>query len=124
MKLAGKVSMALTNQARAPRWSAPRSESWPWAVVGVLTATVILVLAIGGGRATRSATTTRGSGVSIIDRREVAPFTTVELAGANTVVIHVGTPLSVAVLDYGRTIAEGVPDVVLSDANVLSAYLR
>ena len=27
------------------------------------------------------------------------------------------------VLDYGRTIAEGVPDVVLSDANVLSAYL-
>ncbi len=27
------------------------------------------------------------------------------------------------VLDYGRTIAEGVPDVVLSDAYVLSAYL-
>jgi len=27
------------------------------------------------------------------------------------------------VLDYGRTIAEGTPDVVLSDPNVLSAYL-
>jgi branched-chain amino acid transport system ATP-binding protein len=27
------------------------------------------------------------------------------------------------VLDYGRTIAEGAPDVVLTDPNVLSAYL-
>lgn len=27
------------------------------------------------------------------------------------------------VLDYGRTIAEGTPEVVLADANVLSAYL-
>lgn len=27
------------------------------------------------------------------------------------------------VLDYGRTIAEGVPDLVLSDPNVLAAYL-
>jgi branched-chain amino acid transport system ATP-binding protein len=29
----------------------------------------------------------------------------------------------VHVLDYGRTIAEGVPDAVLSDPNVLAAYL-
>jgi branched-chain amino acid transport system ATP-binding protein len=27
------------------------------------------------------------------------------------------------VLDYGRTIAEGAPNVVLADPNVLSAYL-
>jgi len=27
------------------------------------------------------------------------------------------------VLDYGRTIAEGVPEAVLSDQNVLAAYL-
>ena len=88
--------MALTNQAGARRWSAPLRSAWPWAVVGALVAILILVLAIGGG-ATRSASTTRGSGVSVIDRREVAPFTSVELAGANTVVIHVGAPLSVAV---------------------------
>ena len=89
--------MALTNQAGARRWSAPRRSAWPWAVVGALIAIVMLVLAIGGDRATRSASTTRGSGVSVIDRREVAAFTSVELAGANTVVIHVGAPLSVAV---------------------------
>ena len=89
--------MALTNQAGARRWSAPPRSAWPLAVVGVLIATVILVVAIGGGRETRSASRTRGSGVSVIDRREVAPFTGVELAGANTVVIHVGAPQSVAV---------------------------
>ncbi len=27
------------------------------------------------------------------------------------------------VLDYGRTIAEGVPDSVLNDPNVMAAYL-
>jgi branched-chain amino acid transport system ATP-binding protein len=27
------------------------------------------------------------------------------------------------VLDYGRTIAEGIPEAVLSDQNVLAAYL-
>src|SRR5262249_28531692 len=27
------------------------------------------------------------------------------------------------VLDYGRTIAEGLPDIVLSDPNVMAAYL-
>ena len=89
--------MALTNQAGARRWSAPPRSAWPWAVVGALVAILILVFAIGGGRATRSASTTRGSGVSVIDRREVAPFTSVALAGGNTVVIRVGAPLSVAV---------------------------
>jgi hypothetical protein len=33
----------------------------------------------------------------VTEHREVAPFAAVELAGANTVVIHVGEPLSVAV---------------------------
>jgi branched-chain amino acid transport system ATP-binding protein len=27
------------------------------------------------------------------------------------------------VLDYGRTIAEGIPEAVLTDRNVLAAYL-
>ena len=87
--------MAVTDHAGARRWSPPLRSAWLLAVVGALIATVILVLAI-SGRETRSASST-GSGVSVIDRREVAPFTSVELAGANTVVIHVGEPLSVAV---------------------------
>jgi hypothetical protein len=38
-----------------------------------------------------------GSGVSVTDGRDVAPFTSVELAGANTLVINVGEPRSVVV---------------------------
>ena len=66
-------------------------------MVGVLVAVVIGVRAIAGGRETPPASSTSGSGVSVTEHREVASFTSVELAGANTVVIHVGAPLSVAV---------------------------
>jgi hypothetical protein len=67
------------------------------ALVGVLVAVVIGVRAMAGSDGTPSASSTRGSGVSVTDRREVAPFTSVELAGANTVVINVGSPSSVVV---------------------------
>jgi len=63
----------------------------------VLVAAVIVVIATAGPPEATSAALTRGSGVSVADRREVASFTSVELAGANTVMIHVGAPLSVAV---------------------------
>jgi len=39
----------------------------------------------------------RGSGVAAVQTRPVSPFTGVELAGANNVVVHVGGPQSVVV---------------------------
>jgi Putative auto-transporter adhesin, head GIN domain len=45
-----------------------------------------------------SSSLSRGSGVSVTDQREVAPFTGVELAGDNTVEIQVAGPQSVAVV--------------------------
>jgi hypothetical protein len=92
--------MALTHQRGVRRRFAPGSRIWPLAVAGALAvavAAVIVVLATAGARERPSTLSTGGSGVSVSDHREVAPFTEVELAGANTVVIHVGAPLSVAV---------------------------
>jgi hypothetical protein len=88
--------MALTSQPGVG-WSARGPSAWLLVVVGVLVAAVIVVLATAGLRETPSASSTRGSGVSVTDDREVAPFSSIELAGANTVVIHVGAPLSLAV---------------------------
>ena len=89
--------MTLTHQPGVRRSFAPGPSAWPLAVVGVLVVAVIVVIATAGSREAPSASSTDGSGVSVTDHREVAPFATVELAGANTVVIHVGAPLSVAV---------------------------
>jgi len=92
--------MTLTHQPHVRRRSAAGSSAWPLAVAGVLVVAVmavIVVIATVGARDGPSASSTGGSGVSVTDRREVAPFTEVELAGANTVVIHVGMPQSVAV---------------------------
>ena len=89
--------MTLTHQPGARRSFAPGPSAWPLVVVGVLVVAVIVVIATAGSRETPSATSMDGSGVSVTDHREVAPFATVELAGANTVVIHVGAPQSVAV---------------------------
>lgn len=44
-----------------------------------------------------STATTQGSGVPVMQTREVAAFTSVELAGSNNVVVHVGAPQSVVV---------------------------
>jgi hypothetical protein len=92
--------MALTHQPDAHRRFAPASNVWALAVGGALVAVVvavIVVIATVGDREGPSVSSTDGSGVSVTDHREVAWFTRVELAGANTVVVHVGVPLSVAV---------------------------
>ena len=92
--------MALTHQPDVRRRFAPGPSAWPLAVVGVLVVAVVAVvvaIATAGPRGAPSASSTRGSGVSVTDYREVAPFARVELAGATTLVIHVGAPQSVAV---------------------------
>jgi hypothetical protein len=58
---------------------------------------VAVALVVAGCDAPPSTSSNRGSGVSVTERRTVAPFTDVELAGSNTVVIHVGHPQSVEV---------------------------
>ena len=73
------------------------SGRWPSPACSSCRRAVIVVIATAGRREGPSASSTDGSGVSVTDHREVAPFARVELAGANTVVIHVGAPLSVAV---------------------------
>jgi Putative auto-transporter adhesin, head GIN domain len=95
--------VTLTQGAGVRRPATPHRSRWRLVLVtgvvaalGVLVAVVIGVRAIDGGRATPAAST-RGSGALVAENREVAPFTSVELAGANTVVIRVGAPLSVTV---------------------------
>ena len=89
--------MALAQQPGVRRWHAPGPSTWLAIVAGVLAVVVIVAITTGVFRVQQPASSTDGSGVSVTDHREVAPFTSVELAGANTVVIHVGAPLSVAV---------------------------
>ncbi len=89
--------MALTSQPGVRRWSARGRSTWLLVVLGVLVAAVVVVLATVGSREAPPASSTRGSGVSVTEQRKVAPFSNVELAGDNTVVIHVGAPRSVAV---------------------------
>jgi hypothetical protein len=71
---------------------------WLIAAAAVVAVAAMVVIATVGSREAPSSSSTRGSGLSATDRREVAPFTSVQLAGANTVVIHVGVPLSVGVI--------------------------
>jgi hypothetical protein len=65
-----------------------------------------------------SAPSSRGSGISAIDAREVAPFTAVELAGSNTVVIHVGDSQSVAVAGDDNLVGR-ITTVVRNDRLVI-----
>jgi len=67
------------------------------ATVGWLLGVALVVMATACRDHTPDSSSTRGSGASVTDHRDVAPFTTVELAGANTVVVHVGAPQSVEV---------------------------
>ena len=66
------------------------------AAVGVILG-VLVVLATACRDQPSLSSSTHGSGVSVTDVRHVAPFTRVELAGANTVDVHVGAPQSVEV---------------------------
>jgi hypothetical protein len=88
--------MSLTHQPGARRWLAPPRKAWPVAVA-VLVVVVVGVIAGAALRGPLSTASTEGSGISVTDHREVASFATVELAGSNTVVIHVGAPRAVAV---------------------------
>jgi Putative auto-transporter adhesin, head GIN domain len=89
--------MTLIQQPGVRRRFAPGRDAWLLVLAGVLIVAVIVAIAITGRVEAPSGSSTDGSGVSVTDHREVGPFARVELAGANTVVIHVGSPLSVAV---------------------------
>lgn len=73
----------------------------PWlrlglvAIVGVVA--VASILALVDLTVRNDGDSTRGSGVAATDYRELAPFATVELAGANVVTVLVGPAQSVAV---------------------------
>ena len=89
--------MTLTHPPGVRRWLAPVPIRWLVAVAVTAIAVFIVVVSTAGCREAPTGSPTGGSGVSMTDHREVPPFNGVELAGANTVVIHVGAPLSVAV---------------------------
>jgi hypothetical protein len=89
--------MTLTHQPDARRRLAPGPSVWLLAVAGVLVVAVMVAIALGRPGEVPSSSSTRGSGVSVTDHRDLGPFASVELTGANTVVIHVGAPRSVAV---------------------------
>jgi len=90
--------MALTHEPRVRRpWSVSRPSAWSLVVAGVLVGATIGVIATASLRDAPSTTSISGSGVSVTDGREVAAFAGVELAGSNTIVVHVGGPRSVAV---------------------------
>jgi len=86
--------MAPTRQRAVRQPSTRRTSARRSAVTGALVATLV-VLAAGCGSEPQAST--EGSGVSASDPREVASFTSVQLAGANTVTIHIGEPHSVIV---------------------------
>lgn len=88
--------MSVTQQPLGRRWRASTTNLWLLAVIGVLAAALVVVVASNGDE-TSGSSTTRGSGHSVTVQRAVAPFTAVELAGANLVVVEAGTTQSVAV---------------------------
>jgi len=88
----------MTTHQPAVRQSHARGPSaWLLAAAIVLVGAGLIVLANAVRHEAPLHSSTRGSGNAVTDRREVAPFTTLELAGANTVAIRVGGPQTVAV---------------------------
>jgi hypothetical protein len=87
--------MALSHEPGVRRSYVP---AWLLVVAGGLAVVVALMLVTDGRDEGPSTSSRRGSGVSATDLRDVVPFTGVELAGSNTVAIHVGEPQSVAVV--------------------------
>jgi hypothetical protein len=73
----------------------------PWLRIGLVTVVGVIAVAaivVFVDLAMRSdGDSTRGSGVTATEYRELAPFETVELGGANTVTVRVGPAQSVAV---------------------------
>jgi hypothetical protein len=89
--------MTLTDQPAVHRRSARMSGLWPLVVLAALALVGGAVIVVDGLREAPSTASTLGSGGSVTERREAAPFATVELAGTNAVVIHVGPSRSVEV---------------------------
>jgi hypothetical protein len=66
-------------------------------VAGALVAVVVIAVLAADHSDSPRVSSSRGSGVSVTEARDVAPFSRVDLAGANTVAIRVDAPRSVAV---------------------------
>jgi hypothetical protein len=94
-----------------------RSGAWASAATGVLLGALV-VIATGCRDQPPLSSSTHGSGISVTDRRDVAPFTRVELAGANTVVVHVGASQKVEVTGDDNLV-DRVTTVVRDDRLVI-----
>jgi hypothetical protein len=91
--------MSPTHERRVHWSTAPRFTAWRWMLaVAVLIVAVILFVTTSRRPDGSFSSSTRGSGVSVTERRDLPPFTSIELAGTDTVVIHVGETRSVAVV--------------------------
>ena len=67
-------------------------------LIGVVAVAAVVAIFVIVEAAVRNAgDSTRGSGVAVTEYRQLAPFGTVELAGTNTVIVHVGGAQAVAV---------------------------
>ncbi len=76
----------------------PASGAWLLAVAVAAMALALIVLAVALDDVTStSSSTVRGSGRAATEGRAVPPFTALDLAGTNAVVVRVGSPRSVAV---------------------------
>jgi Putative auto-transporter adhesin, head GIN domain len=96
--------MTLLHDARhtGPDVSPPRARGVLLVVLGVVALLAVVVATVslalrGRGDNDTASNTIRGSGIASAQTRAVPPFTAVELAGSNTVVVQVGSPRSVVV---------------------------
>ena len=87
------------NVAPSPSRRSHRRVSLGWKGIGVLALAITVLAAVFIVRETDlgSGTMLQGSGIAVRQVRTVAPFTAVDLAGSNNVIIHVGRPQSVVV---------------------------
>jgi Putative auto-transporter adhesin, head GIN domain len=89
--------MPLAHQPSVQQQTTRGRSTWLSTVVGALVGGLMMLVVTSGCGDEQQSSSTDGSGVSVTDPRDVASFSTVELAGANTVTIHVGPQPSVVV---------------------------
>jgi Putative auto-transporter adhesin, head GIN domain len=89
--------MTLTHRSHVEACPTKKSRAWLLVMLSALALLILVIIATGVGEESPSSSSSHGSGASVTDRRDVAPFTTVELAGTNALMIHVGAPQSVEV---------------------------
>ena len=92
-------SMMIETQTRPDDQSRPRTRTRLLiaAAVALVVAVLAIAIAIAAAFDDDSSHTERGSGVAITEDRNVSSFASVEVAGDNDVMIHVGSPQAVAV---------------------------